>query len=254
MDWASILHPRKRRPMDWATITYPGTREVNEDSVGAAEAPNGWCFIAADGLGGHGMGDIASQLAVEAFRKTFTESEEPIRERLTAAFLQAQNDILREQNKVHAQMQMKTTATALVLTEDKFLWGHIGDTRLYAFARNRVKKRTLDHSIPQMLVHMREIKENEIRNHPDRNKLLRVLGVSGEIPRFELSEEGNRNKYQAFLICTDGFWELILEEEMEQCLKNAASAQEWLDQMAEIVRQRGEGTEMDNFSAVGVLV
>ena len=241
--------------MDWAAITYPGTREVNEDSVGAVQAQDGWCFIAADGLGGHGMGDIASQLAVKAFEKTFSEENDtPITDRLEAAFLQAQESILAEQVKAHAQMQMKTTATALVLTEDKLLWGHIGDTRLYAFARNRVKTRTLDHSIPQMLVQIKEIKENEIRNHPDRNKLLRVLGVSGDPPRFDLSGLKDRRKYQAFLLCTDGFWELILEAEMEQCLKNAASAQDWLEQMAEIVRRRGEGEEMDNFSAIGVLV
>lgn len=240
--------------MDWASITYPGTREVNEDSVGAVETQDIQCFIVADGLGGHSKGEIASQLAVAAFQKVFQESQEPVRERMEAAFAQAQQDILEEQRKTHSQMQMKTTTTALAVTEDKVLWGHIGDTRLYAFAHNRVKVRTLDHSVPQMLVRAKEIKEKDIRFHPDRNKLLRVLGVSGDIPRFELSELKKRKKYQAFLLCTDGFWELILEKEMQQCLKRANSAQDWLSQMEKIISQRGEGREMDNFSAIGVLL
>ena len=41
--------------MDWAAITYPGTREINEDSLGEAEAQGTRCFIVADGLGGHGL-------------------------------------------------------------------------------------------------------------------------------------------------------------------------------------------------------
>ena len=114
--------------------------------------------------------------------------------------------------------------------------------------------RTLDHSVPQMLVLTKEIKEKEIRNHPDRNRLLRVLGVSGDTPRFELSEIQKRKKQQAFLLCTDGFWELILEKEMWQCLKNAKTAQKWLEQMEEIICRRGEGQDMDNFSAIGVLL
>ena len=240
--------------MDWASITDVGTRAVNEDSLGTAETEQAQCFIVADGLGGHGMGDVASGLAVAAFKKVFEESSDPIEQRLEAAFEQAQKDILEEQIKNHAQLQMKTTAAVLAVAGDQLVWAHIGDTRVYAFAHNRVKTRSVDHSVPQMLVLAKEIKENQIRNHPDRNKLLRVLGVSGEKPRYEMSGLQKRKKYQAFLLCSDGFWELVLEKEMQKCLKKAKTAQQWLELMEQIVRQRGEGTEMDNFSAVAVLL
>ena len=55
---------------------------------------------------------------------------------------------------------------------------------------------------------------SHIREHPDRNKLLRVLGISGDTPGFELSELQELKKFQAFLLCSDGFWEYILEKEM----------------------------------------
>lgn len=238
--------------MDWAVITNPGTRQVNEDSVGVIEAQDMHCFIVADGLGGHGKGDIASGLAVSAFAKTFQESSEPMLDRMKHSFEQAQKMILDEQRKNHAQMQMKTTVTALAVSNDEILWAHIGDTRLYEFKYHWIRTRTVDHSVPQMLVMAKEIKENEIRNHPDRNKLLRVLGVSGEAPRYEISKTRRRTKHQAFLLCSDGFWELILEKEMQQCLKKAENVQQWLDEMVKIVCQRGENTEMDNYTAVGV--
>ena len=56
------------------------------------------------------------------------------------------------------------------------------------------------------------------------------------------------------MLCTDGFWEFIDEKEIQQCLKQSKSAQEWLDRMAEIVSQHGEGQDMDNYSAIAVLL
>ena len=47
---------------------------------------------------------------------------------------------------------------------------------------------------------------------------------------------------------------MILEKEMQQCLRKSKTAQEWLEKMEEIIRQRGEGKEMDNFSAIGVFL
>ena len=80
--------------------------------------------------------------------------------------------------------------------------------------------RTIDHSIPQMLALAGEIKEKEIRRHPDRNKLLRVVGTDWENPQYEISEDVEKTGGEAFLLCSDGFWENITEKEMVKCLKD----------------------------------
>lgn len=238
--------------MTYQTISMLGTREVNEDSV-CAECINGCSlFAVADGLGGHGKGDVASALAVNAFKETFSISAASFSALFPKAFLNAQASILAEQTRTGSPFQMKTTVCALAIDGDKLMWGHIGDTRLYAFSRNKVKVRTLDHSVPQMLVLAHDIKEKDIRNHPDRNKLLRVLGVSGETPRFEVSDIQSISKYQAFLLCSDGFWELILEKEMCALLKRSSSVEEWLQMMQDTVEQRGSDTDMDNYSAIAI--
>lgn len=242
--------------MNWSSISLIGARDINEDCVKVIEQNNIRCFIVADGLGGHGKGDIASTLACNTFEKTFSAASpsSSLTDLLTSAFLNAQETILKEQKVTGAHFQMKTTVCALAIRENEAVWGHIGDTRLYAFARNKVKLRTLDHSVPQMLVLTRDIKEKDIRNHPDRNKLLRVLGISGEKPRFEISESQDLRKYQAFLLCSDGFWELILEKEMGHLLKKSSSVKEWLEEMCEIVTQRGNTSDMDNSSAIAIWV
>ena len=120
------------------------------------------------------------------------------------------------------------------------------------FRKNKIYKRTLDHSVPQMLVLSKQIKEKNIRNHPDRSMLLRVMGVEWEEPMYELMEPIPLKKAQAILLCSDGFWELINEDEMCACLKKSKSVTEWLAMMAKIVSDRGDNIKMDNNTAVAV--
>ena len=150
--------------------------------------------------------------------------------------------------------QMKTTAAALAIQGGQAVWGHIGDSRLYAFERNKVKLRTLDHSVPQMLALSGEIREKDIRGHPDRNRLLRVLGVAGEAPRLKCLRSGRRISFRRFWYAAMGSGELITEKEMGKLLKKSRTPREWLAQMRDTVEQRGRDTDMDNYSAIAVMI
>ena len=58
----------------------------------------------------------------------------------------------------------------------------------------------------------------------------------------------------AFLLCSDGFWELIEEKTMQTMLKKSETPENWLDNMEKEVLKNGKGKEMDNYSAVAVFV
>ena len=245
-------------------ITYKkytdiGDRRNNEDSIGVLEWDGGYCFALADGLGGHGMGEVASATAVETALRLFkTQGQSP--EYLEKAFRGAQDEVLQAQNTGHAFSDMKTTMVLLKLTGDRAGWGHIGDSRLYHFQNGKLKGHTLDHSVPQMLVNVGEIREKDIRFHEDRNRLLRVIGAEWGNRSFEISEEIAIRPQQAFLLCSDGFWERIDEKQMMKELKNASSVDEWMDSMTGIVRNRNERknkrkkTDLDNNSAIAVWI
>lgn len=237
--------------LSYATFTNEGDREINEDSVGVAQKGENICFVLCDGLGGHGMGDIASSLVVEVFKDQFSKTDDMVNF-LGQAFCASQDILLAEQKARKAKKRMKTTATAVVTDDKNAYIGHIGDSRVYVFNKNKVKARTLDHSIPQMLVLTKEIKESQIRNHPDRNILLRVLGVEWEEAQYELAVPIPLKKCQAFLLCSDGFWELIDEDEMCDLLKKSQSVEEWITSMADIVKANGIDKNMDNYSAIGI--
>jgi len=234
-------------------ISHQGNREHNEDSAICVESNSNYCFVVADGLGGHGKGEIASQKATEVFGRVFCANPNSNKDFLDDAFTGAQSEIIALQQASGDKLGMKTTAVCLSVIDGKCQYGHIGDSRLYLFHKNKVKTRTLDHSVPQMLVLSGEIKEKHISSHPDRNRLLRAIGVEWDSPRYELSDEFPLSSCQAFLLCTDGFWEYIEPKLMAKYLKKSKSVEEWLDLMTAEVEKNGRGQEMDNYTAIAVM-
>ena len=235
----------------YKSISRVGSRPVNEDCVGMHRKGQEYGFFLADGLGGHGKGDIASKTAVEQAILRFEEGgfgEETLKQ----IFQSGQAAIMERQKELGCVRAMKTTMTALLVGNQSIRFGHVGDSRIYYFRNGKLMGRTMDHSVPQMLAAAGEIKESEIRHHPDRNRLLRVMGVEWDRPAFQLSEELARSGRQAFLLCSDGFWELIEEKEMTELLKRSRTVEQWMDAMEALVLRHGEGTVMDNYSAVAV--
>lgn len=231
--------------------TNIGSRKINEDSCGAACYEKSFCYVVADGLGGHGGGEVASAMAVDAICEMFVQ-EGWSSHFFEKAINQAQKLILEEQERQHAPSRMKTTVVVLVLHEGMAYWAHVGDSRLYFFKNRKLKKRTLDHSVPQMLALAGDIKESEIRHHSDRSRLLRVVGIKGEAPKIEIAEPVKLKGESTFLMCTDGFWELEDDRDMERLLASAGSMKKWLSDQAELICRNGENTNMDNFTAIAV--
>lgn len=237
--------------MDYSYFTDFGDRKINEDRVGAAFHDEACCFVVADGLGGHGGGETAAQTAVDTVCVQFVENgfHDHFFER---AFSAAQEAILQKQERIGAHSQMKTTLVVLVIDRDKAYWAHVGDSRLYFFRGGKLRTRTLDHSVPQMLALSGDISEAYIRHHPDRSRLLRVMGVRGESPRYEAAGPVLLSGNMDFLMCTDGFWELICEDKMAAALKQTRTCEEWLEHMHAIVEENGAECDRDNCTALAV--
>lgn len=237
----------------YAMRSRDGDRSRNEDNIRMEEKSGEYLFALADGLGGHGKGDEASRIATEQACQVFKRST-PGTDCLEEAFRTAQESILAEKERRGLYSSMKTTMVLLHLEQAAAKWAHVGDSRLYVFCGGKVQTRTRDHSVPQMLVLNGEIKESEIRHHPDRNCVLRAMGGDDDNCSCDQSEVYPLEPGCVFLMCTDGFWELILESDMERTLRKASSPAHWLDQMEEIVLKNGADVNMDNYSAIAVWV
>ena len=195
----------------YAQSSFPGNRDHNEDYMLTGSDGERYCFAVADGLGGHGKGEVASRIVCETALQCFAGQKEMNPE---VMFTRAQDMLMEEQRREKAVDAMKTTLNLLIADPENVRWGHVGDTRTYYFRKKKMVSRTKDHSVPQMMVSMGEIKEKEIRHHADRNRLLRVMGIEWTKPQYVMEENVRVHGKQAFLMCTDGFWEYIEDKEM----------------------------------------
>jgi PPM family protein phosphatase len=240
---------------DVSSFSDSGERDNNEDYVAIKSAPAGLCAVLCDGLGGHDAGEVASKCVCDSIISNFEKApvDADINELVGELIQKAQDELRAKQIEMDKQNGMKTTVCCLLLKNGKAAAAYVGDSRIYQFSKNKVLLRSSDHSIPQYLVNVGEIRERDIRHHPDRNKLLRVMGSEWESPRYQRMQLTEPLENSAFLLCTDGFWEWIEEKDMERKLKHASSSEEWLSSMRTLISKHGKGKNMDNFSAIALI-
>ncbi len=246
------MSEEKKSLISIAKYSSKGGRSENEDSCGyTTDGKGSLLVVVADGLGGEGQGALASRTAMDALLDNFKKESAKEPSDMSLWFTIANEKVLEMQT---PECSMKTTAVALQVTKHTAMWGHVGDTRLYHFVNGNYESRTFDHSVSQMSVLRGEIKEEDIRGHVDRNRLLKALGRDeGIVPELSDEIELGDEVQHAFLLCTDGFWEYVLENEMEECLRSSQSAKEWLDGMIEILKSRAKA-DNDNNTAVGLII
>ena len=230
---------------DSAFYSQPGGRRVNEDSVAVFRYDKCLLALAADGLGGMGNGDVASKDAAENLARML--SGQDIDEDLLCDAIQEENSRILDMHRDGSRMM--TTVAVLWTDGTKTLAATVGDTRLYQFRDGQIVFQSTDHSVAQLAVFSGEITQSQLRGYPGRNRLLRALGAE-ERMQAELNELDIRPR-DRFLLCTDGFWELVVEAEMLRWEKGDTAAL-WLRRLEALVSNRC-GPRGDNQSAIAVI-
>ncbi len=229
-------------------LTDPGReRQVNEDRVWAQvyEASEGetvGLFIVCDGIGGHMGGECASHWAVETVkselqklfcppdpRATVHLSNEDLEswmhtgqttrlsqmrrleDRVQEAIEKA-NRVVYEfaQQKPEQAADAGTTISMALVTGSRTIVANVGDSRTYLLRGDRMRQITKDHSLVASLVASKQIKPEEIFNHPQRNLIFRSLGNKKEVQVDTFIETLKEGDY--LLLCSDGLWEMVQDE------------------------------------------
>ena len=227
-------------------ITYYsaiGDRAINEDTVSVLESGNSLLAIVADGLGGQGGGDTASQCAVSLINGEL-QNVPVSSEALVQAIEKANQKVLTLQR---PGTRMMTTVAAVWMQKHSAVLANVGDSRIYQIRDGKIIYQSIDHSVAQMAVYVGEISSEQIRGHRDRNKLVRALGSDQKVKTDYQTVTVKEGDY--FLVCSDGFWEQITEIEMLEALKGSGSVTAWMEKMREMIREAGN-SKMDNNSAV----
>ncbi|MGC8874392.1 MAG: Stp1/IreP family PP2C-type Ser/Thr phosphatase [Chloroflexia bacterium] len=238
-------------------------RENNEDQLlaflaalpGAMEPHPVGLFLVADGLGGHAGGEVASRRAVElvaaqALRRLVLpalegEPPEAVQDVLREAVEEANRRIWEEAQA--AQSDMGTTLTVALVAGGHLHVAHVGDSRLYTYGAEGLRCRTRDHSLVGRLLELGQLRPEEARHHPQRNYLYQSVGQGRDLEVDVASYPLEGCRY--LLLCTDGLWGYVEDDEIAQLLASGGDPQLLCDQLVD--RANAAGGE-DNISVIVV--
>ncbi len=191
-------------------------RKGNEDSS-FARAP---VFVVADGMGGAQAGEVASQIAVEAFEQGLPSTGTP-EQRLTDIVQEANRRIHEVSRSEHERAGMGTTLTAAYLDDRHVAIAHVGDSRAYLFRNGALKRLTRDHSLVGELVRQGKLTEEQAEEHPQRSIITRALGPEPDVEVDTWSYPASAG--DVLLLCSDGLTSMIPEERITEILATAPS-------------------------------
>lgn len=244
---------------DTASLNCLGGRLNQEDAVAYSflDSRTG-CWIVADGIGGQEAGEVASQLAVATVLQGFRANPNCSGKNMSQLLESAHRAVFSARQPNTISKNMATTATVLITSNRQAVWGHVGDSRLYHFRDGKLLHRTSDQSLVNMMLECGALTENDIAHYPQRNVILHALGQD-DTPLYCINGPVAIQPGDGFLICTDGVWELMSDQELLEGWHASHSAADWLTGIQERMKPRvaeknNSGKPADNYSAVLVKV
>lgn len=240
--------------------TDPGAqRDKNEDSIDARVYERTGehrlaLLVVADGLGGQASGEVASQLAVQSLWQALYPAlwaptmmsappARPADELLREAALSADRAVAAA--RAEQGNDMSSTLVAALVVDGVIYIANVGDSRAYLLNPQGLRRLTHDHSLVQRLVDAGKITPEEVFTHPHRNVIYNSLGDADpadvDIVTAPLCP-GDR-----LLLCSDGLWEMVRDEGIEEVLLSEPDPQRACDVLVD--RANLAGGE-DNISVI----
>lgn len=198
-------------------------RDHNEDSVTILKnISNEYLMIVADGMGGHRAGEVASSLVVTHLGSRFSKLAS-VGSKLDAVSWLNENineinsNIIKYTEKNPDTTGMGTTSVLALYTKDFLIFGNVGDSSGFVLKNNKLHKVTKDHTLVNLLVETGELTEEEAKDHPQKNVLMKALGATEHV---ELDIFDVDTSIDGILLCSDGLTNMLTVEQIEKVLND----------------------------------
>jgi len=232
--------------------TDVGLRRVNNEDA-FVSSPELGLLALADGMGGAVSGEVASGIFADTVRERISSvppsAVEEAEELVRRTFLLANQQIRDLAARKPEHREMGCTGELLVFTDDRYVVGHVGDSRVYLFRGSRLRQVTKDHSFVQEQVDRGVLTPDQARVHAFRHIILRAVGIQDALAVDLLS--GKAYPGDLFLLCSDGLTDMVGDTLIAETLAADRSLEEKADRL---VRSACEAGGHDNVTVVLGLV
>jgi len=240
--------------------TDPGrVREHNEDRI--LVAPELALFVAADGMGGHQTGEIASGMCVASMQNFFEatrrgEAYEATPEdrargdapcRLLSSIRKANSDVFEIASTHENHEGMGSTVVALMIDGDHVHIAHVGDSRCYRIRGGAVELMTWDHSLRNEALLLNPNLPPELIETLPSNVITRALGMKSSVQVDLKTEEIQQG--DVYLLCSDGLSGMLDDDEILNAVELSDSIDDACDLLVALANEAGG---RDNISSVVV--
>ena len=234
--------------MKIASITAKGGCAKNEDAVSRLTRGEICCMVAADGVGAHGSGDIASGVAVDTILRAFSAHAE-VSENAAASYMQAANTAIEELKRSNKTMSDIAASVVMVVADRKSaVMAYCGNCRIYRISGKLIQEVSDDQTGAFAAFMDGKLRYSEIRNNPAKDNVMYRLG-DGSGFHAVISGEVKLKGRDKFLLCTDGLWEYVTEDFIEWSLNGAKAPRDWLERLV-AERRKNAPEYSDNYSAI----
>ncbi len=239
------------RSVNWHGVTDRGlVREQNEDYFLLLDLGDRKLLAAADGMGGHDAGEVASRIALDSVCSVVRQESRGIGDELLLVerAVQEANRAVRNEG-ARRGSDMGTTVSIALIVDDQAYVANVGDSRVYWIENGSISQITVDHSLVAKLVEAGKVSKEEARNHPRANLLYRTIGSDESVKvdtfRVQLKKGG------ALLLCTDGLWGEVPDEDIHRVFAGEREAAAACTRL--VTRAKASGGR-DNITAVAIKI
>lgn len=229
------------------------SRNHNEDHFEIVG--DGRLCVIADGMGGHGHGDLASRIAAEAILEhvgvvsSQASAGDPARRSLLleGAINNAHSKLLERVAADEELLGMGTTTVVILVDDGGAVVAHVGDSRAYRLRQGVLELLTEDHSWVNEQVRAGFLSVDQARSHPLKNVVTRALGgdsgIQVDVEEIEVQPE------DLYLLCSDGLTTMLRDEEIGERLRQVGecSVEEVCSRLVGDANERGG---LDNITVV----
>lgn len=239
-------------------LLIEGSSLSADDGTRLMDTPQARILIVADGIGGHGGGEVASAVTIDAMAHYCFEampwvqrrsecSTEELAQGLREAVIKAQERVRRVAKRKSLDADLGTTLTMAYVTWPELLLIHVGDSRAYLLRDDTLFRLTIDHTLAQQMVDEKMMTPTEAQHSPLSHVLVNAVGGKSDTIDVEMRMLSLQLDDQ-LLLCTDGLYDMVDDERIAAALRDRDRPAEKV--VEELIAMANAAGGRDNVTAV----